>query len=221
MSQEIGKSENPINIKMRNEFAEEIYKAAVIYHNFLPSDKDKLQIDNVYMISKEFIDYFKEKIKYDENINLFKEENDENYEKFNKSLLKYKYTVNDLEAIVFSQITIYGDLNDLEDDINKGFEFVNKDFLDSLEVDFKDENSDLNFEDFKVKYIKDENNIIIVFNDESKLIICNDKNGTKYHAIPAPVISVKSSEKKTFKRTNTICITGRRNKTVITRRGVA
>ena len=219
MKQPIGKSENPLNKKIRDEFTDEIYKAAVIYHNLLPLNNDKIQKDNIYMISKEFIDSFKAKIKYDENINLFKEGDDPSYEKFYQFLTNY--SINELESIVFSPITIYGDLNDLEDDIDKGFEFVTKDFLDSLEVEFKDENSDINFEDYKVKYIKDENNIIIVFNDESKLIICNDKNGTKYHAIPAPVISVKSSEKKTFKRANTICIKGRRDKIVITRKSVA
>ncbi len=91
-------------------------------------------------------------------------------------------------------------LDDLEDDIDKGFEFVTKDFLEKLEVKLIDEINDINFEDYKVKYIKDGNNIIIIFDDESKLIICNDNNGTQYHAIPAPVISVKSSEKKTLRK---------------------
>ena len=211
MKQQIGRSENPINKKMRDEFIEEMYNAAVLYYNFLPSDKDKIEKDNVYMISKEFVDYFKDKINYDKNINLFKVKNDDNQEKFYESF--NNYLVNDLEAIVFHQITIYADLNDLEVDINNGFEFVSQDFLVSLEVD-------IDFDDYKVKYIKDENNIIIVFADESKLIICNDKKGTKYHAIPAPVISIKSIEKKTLKRRNTICITGRRDKTVIIPRSV-
>ena len=211
MKQQIGRSENPINKKMRDEFIEEMYNAAVLYYNFLPSDKDKIEKDNVYMISKEFIDHFKDKINYDKNINLFKVKNDDNQEKFYESF--NNYLVNDLEAIVFHQITIYADLNDLEVDINNGFEFVSQDFLVSLEVD-------IDFDDYKVKYIKDENNIIIVFADESKLIICNDKKGTKYHAIPAPVISIKSIEKKTLKRRNTICITGRRDKTVIIPRSV-
>ena len=211
MKQQIGRSENPINKKMRDEFIEEMYNAAVLYYNFLPSDKDKIEKDNVYMISKEFVDHFKDKINYDKNINLFKVKNDDNQEKFYESF--NNYLVNDLEAIVFHQITIYADLNDLEVDINNGFEFVSQDFLVSLEVD-------IDFEDYKVKYIKDENNIIIVFADESKLIICNDEKGTKYHAIPAPVISIKSIEKKTLKRRNTICITGRRDKTVIIPRSV-
>ena len=219
MEQLITKSTNPINQKIRDEFTEEIYKAAVIYCNFLHSDKDKIQKDNIFIISKEFIDSFKAKIKYDENINLFKKGADYGYKKFYDFLKNYP--INELESIVFGQITIYGDLDQLEDDIDKGFEFVTKDFLDSLEVKLEDENNDLNFEDYKVKYIKDENNIIIIFTDESKLIICNDNNGTKYHAIPAPVISVKSSEKKALKRANTICIRGRRDKLVITRRPVA
>ena len=219
MSKELGKSENPLNKRMRDEFIDEIYEAAVIYYHFLPPNKNNIEIDDVYMISKEFIDYFKEKIKYNENKDLFKEKNDDNHDKFYQSLINY--SLNELEAIVFSQITIYGDLNELEDDIDKGFEFVTKDFLDSLEVDLKDENNNIDFEDYKVKYIKEENNIIIIFKDDSKLIICNDKNGTKYHAIPAPIISIRSSEKKTFKRTNTICITRKRDKTVIVRKSPA
>ena len=194
MKQQIGRSENPINKKMRDEFIEEMYNAAVLYYNFLPSDKDKIEKDNVYMISKEFVDHFKDKINYDKNINLFKVKNDDNQEKFYESFNNYL-------------------VNDLEVDINNGFEFVSQDFLVSLEVD-------IDFDDYKVKYIKDENNIIIVFPDESKLIICNDEKGTKYHAIPAPVISIKSIGKKTLKRRNTICITGRREKTVIIPRSV-
>ena len=219
MEQSIRESQNPLNKKARDEFSEEIYKAGVIYYNFLQSDKDKIQKDNIFIISKEFIDSFKAKIKYDENINLFKKGGDDSYEKFYKFLTNY--SINELESIVFSPITIYGDLDDLEDDIDKGFEFVTKDFLEKLEVKLIDEINDINFEDYKVKYIKDGNNIIIIFDDESKLIICNDNNGTQYHAIPAPVISVKSSEKKTFRKANTICIKGRRDKIVITRRPVA
>ena len=216
MARQIGVSENPLNKKMRDEYTTEIYKAAVIYYAFSNSDKDKLEKDDVYIISKEFIDFFKEKIKYSENQDLFKQKTDENYDKFYKKLNNYSLSA--LEEIIFKQIMFYGDLNDLEDNIAIGFEFVSKDFLDSLEFDLQGENEydneSINFEEYKVKYIKDSNNIIIVFKDDSKLIACTDKNGTKYHAIPAPVNSVSSSKNKVLKKMNTICVSRRADKTV-------
>ena len=216
MARQIGVSENPLNKKMRDEYTTEIYKAAVIYYDFSNSDKDKIEKDDVYIISKEFIDFFKEKIKYSENQDLFKQKTDENYDKFYKKLNNYSLSA--LEEIIFKQIMFYGDLNDLEDNIAIGFEFVSKDFLDSLEFDLQGENEydneSINFEEYKVKYIKDSNNIIIVFKDDSKLIACTDKNGTKYHAIPAPVNSVSSSKNKVLKRMNTICVSRRADKTV-------
>ena len=172
MARQIGVSENPLNKKMRDEYTTEIYKAAVIYYAFSNSDKDKIEKDDVYIISKEFIDFFKEKIKYSENQDLFKQKTDENYDKFYKKLNNYSLSA--LEEIIFKQIMFYGDLNDLEDNIAIGFEFVSKDFLDSLEFDLQGENEydneSINFEEYKVKYIKDSNNIIIVFKDDSKLI---------------------------------------------------
>ena len=220
MARQIGVSENPLNKKMRDEYTTEIYKAAVIYYAFSNSDNDKIEKDDVYIISKEFIDFFKEKIKYSENQDLFKQKTDENYDKFYKKLNNYSLSA--LEEIIFKQIMFYGDLNDLEDNIAIGFEFVSKDFLDSLEFDLQGENEydneSINFEEYKVKYIKDSNNIIIVFKDDSKLIACTDKNGTKYHAIPAPVNSVSSSKNKVLKRMNTICVSRRADKTVVVRR---
>ena len=220
MARQIGVSENPLNKKMRDEYTTEIYKAAVIYYAFSNSDKDKIEKDDVYIISKEFIDFFKEKIKYSENQDLFKQKTDENYDKFYKKLNNYSLSA--LEEIIFKQIMFYGDLNDLEDNIAIGFEFVSKDFLDSLEFDLQGENEydneSINFEEYKVKYIKDSNNIIIVFKDDSKLIVCTDKNGTKYHAIPAPVNSVSSSKNKVLKKMNTICVSRRADKTVVVRR---
>ena len=220
MARQIGVSENPLNKKMRDEYTTEIYKAAVIYYAFSNSDKDKIEKDDVYIISKEFIDFFKEKIKYSENQDLFKQKTDENYDKFYKKLNNYSLSA--LEEIIFKQIMFYGDLNDLEDNIAIGFEFVSKDFLDSLEFDLQGENEydneSINFEEYKVKYIKDSNNIIIVFKDDSKLIACTDKNGTKYHAIPAPVNSVSSSKNKVLKKMNTICVSRRADKTVVVRR---
>ena len=201
---------NPLNEKMMEEYRKDIYNAAVAYNNFVTSIKEKTEIDNVFIISKEYMDFFKEKIIYDEKKDYYKEKKDDNYKKF-KDEVSIKYSFDELEEIVYREIKIYGDLDDLEVDINKGFEFVTKDFLDSLEVEF-------NEEDYKVKYMQDSNNIIVKFKDDSKLIIFTDKNNQKkYHAIPAPVISAQN--KSAFKRTSTICISRRRkDKTVVVQR---
>ena len=192
----------PLNKMTIDIYKKDIYNAAVAYNNFVTSIKDKTEIDNVFIISKEYINFFKEKINYDEKKEYYEvKDDDSNYENFEKEKLK-NYTFNELEEIVFKEFKIYGDLDDLEADINKGFEFVTKKFLDSLEVEFNDE-------DYKVKYMQDSNNIIIKFKDDSKLIIFTDKNNQKkYHAIPAPVISAQ--DKSQFKRTSTICISRRK-----------
>ena len=64
MSKDLLVSKNPAEIKLMDQYKKQIYEAAVIYKNFLPLDKDKFEKDGVYMISKEYIDNFKEKIKY-------------------------------------------------------------------------------------------------------------------------------------------------------------
>ena len=186
MSKDLSVSMNPQEIKLIKEYKKEIYEAAVEYKNFLSLDKDKIEKDNVYMISKEYIDNFKEKIKYDEISDLFNENTKDNFEAFNKKI--ENCSKNYLEEIIFSDIKIFGDLVDLEDYIQKGFEFVSKEFLEKMEFEFDDKNPDL-----KVKFIKDLKNIIIIFNDESKLLIIPRENENIYHTIPAPV---KSNKKK-------------------------
>ena len=57
-----------------------------------------------------------------------------------------------------------------------------------MEYDFDDKDPI-----YKVKLIKDLKNIIIIFNDESKLLIIPRENENIYHTIPAPV---KSNKKK-------------------------
>ena len=162
MSKDLFVSKNPAEIKLMDQYKKQIYDAAVIYKNFLPLDKDKFEKDSVYMISKEYIDNFKEKIKYDEISDLFKENTDDNFEVFNKKL--GNCTKSYIEEIIFSDIKIFGELDDLEDNIEKGFDFVSKEFLEKMEFEFDDKNPDI-----KVKFIKDLKNIIIIFNDESKL----------------------------------------------------
>ena len=199
MSLEI--STNPVNNQVIDDFKTDIYKAAVAYNSFAASIKDKKEIDDVYMISKEYINFFKDKIKYNSEKDYYKKNTNDNFKKFEEEVELNKYSFNDLEEIVFGEFKIYGDLDELEEDIDKGFEFVTKDFLEAMEVEF-------NYEDYKVKYIQDSNNIIIKFNDNSKLIIFTDKNNQKkYYAIPAPV---KSTQDKKFRRTRTICVSRKR-----------
>ena len=164
MSNDLSVSMNQQEIKLIKEYKREIYEAAVEYKNFISIDKDKIEKDNVYMISKEYIDNFKEKIKYDEISDLFNENTKDNFNAFEEKIRNF--TLNNLEEIIFSDIKIFGDLVDLEDIIQKGFEFVNKEFLEKMEFEIDDKNPDL-----KVKFIKDLKNIIIIFNDESKLLI--------------------------------------------------
>ena len=205
MSKDLTTSMNPQELKLIKEYKKQIYEAAVEYKNFISIDKDKFEKDSVYMISKEYIDNFKEKIKYDEISDLFKENTEDNFDAFNKKL--GSCTKSYLEEIIFSDINIFGELDDLEDNIEKGFEFVNKEFLEKLEFELDEKDIE-----HKVKYIKDSKNIIIIFSNESKLLIIPHENGFKYHAIPAPV---KSTRKKPIRRSSTILISNNKKKRII------
>ena len=204
MSKDLTTSMNPQELKLIKEYKKQIYEAAVEYKNFISIDKDKFEKDSVYMISKEYIDNFKEKIKYDEISDLFKENTEDNFEVFNKKL--GSCTKSYLEEIIFSDIKIFGELDDLEDNIEKGFDFVSKEFLEKMEFEFDDKNPDI-----KVKFIKDLKNIIIIFNDESKLLIIPHENEIKYQAIPAPV---KSSKKNPIRRSKTIRVTNKNKRKI-------
>ena len=204
MSKDLTTSMNPQELKLIKEYKKQIYEAAVEYKNFISIDKDKFEKDSVYMISKEYIDNFKEKIKYDEISDLFNENIEENFNAFEEKIRNF--TLKNLEDIIFSDIKIFGDLVDLEDYIQKGFEFVSKEFLEKMEFEFDDKNPDL-----KAKFIKDLKNIIILFNDESKLLIIPHENEIKYQAIPAPV---KSSKKNPIRRSKTFRITNKNKRKI-------
>ena len=187
---------NPAILKLMDYYKRRIYDAAVLYKNSELYGKDKIENNEVFMISKKYIDNFKDKINYNNVNELFSKNTEDNYEKFSKVLDKYE--LNELEGIIFLEIQMFGELEDLEDNINKGFDFISKEFLEALEYEIIHEN------DYKVKYIKDtNNNIIIIFNDDSKLLIFQNGNDIKYHAIPAPV---KPTKKKPIKRAKTIFI---------------
>ena len=140
--------------------------------------------------------YFK--IKYEENIEVFKENTEKNFKKFVEKLGNCELSYLE-DGIIFIDINSFGDLDDLEDHIEKGFEFVSKEFLEKLEFEIDDKSP-------KVKFIKDLKNIIIIFNDESKLFIVPNGKEVQYHAIPAPV---KSSKKNPPRRSNSILISNR------------
>ena len=192
---------NPGEKKLMDDYKKTIYEAAVIYKNFIPLDKDKIEKDKVFMISKDYTDKFKEKINYDKIGDLLKENTEDNFKKFDEQLKNYSLT--DLEEIIFSEINIFGELDELEDNIAKGFDFVNFEFLEKLEFEFPENNRD----NYEVKYIKDLKNTIIVFNDDSKLLIIPHGDEIKYHAIPSPI---KSSKKNKIRRANTILIKNRK-----------
>ena len=203
----VGVSMNPANKKLMDDYKKLIYDAAVLYKNFIPTEKDNIEKDKVIMISKEYTDNFKEKINYDKMGDLLKENTQDNFEKFEEQIKNY--SLNDLEEIIFCEIRIYGELDELENNIDKGFDFVSIEFLETLDFEFPENNRD----NYEVKYIKNFKNIIILFNDDSKLLIIPHEKEIKYHAIPAPI---KSSKKKLLRRANTILIKNKKkDKTVI------
>ena len=206
---------NPAEEKMKEDCKEQMYKAAVIYNNFMNSDIDKVvEKNNVYMISSDFTENFKNKIKYEENMDLFNEDSPENIKKFTEQFKNYSLT--DLVEIIFKDIRFFGDLDQIkEEDAKQGFDFITKDFLDVLEYDINNgkdnENKDNIQDDYKIKYIKNGNNIIIIFNDESKLLAITLNNKTKYHAIPPPITTKPN---KTLKRRNSVCVPSRKKKSL-------
>ena len=186
-------------------YIKQIYNAAAIYYQFEEKLKNEKAVkkdenEKIYMITKEFLDNFKTKINYNENKALFADKDkEENYQIFEEKLKDY--TVNDLEYIIFGEFNLYGDLEKVDDDFQKGFDFVNEDFLDELDFDFEEGMKDSN-----VDYYKNNNNIIVIFSDRSKLLI-NDANGKfNYNAIPSPIKELNDKNtiqsKKTFQMTN-------------------
>ena len=198
---------NPLTYGQMVDYANIIFKAATIYYKFeenfkkINESEQNNKEEKIYMISKEFLDNFKTKIDYYKIRDTFaKEENEENKKNFEEQLLK-KYNLNELELIIFGDINLYGDFEKIEENYKKGFEFVNYEFLDQLEFEF-----DANMKESNIDYYKENNNIIIIFWDKSKLIISEKDGEKKYYAIPSPVTEIKDSKKykkiKTFSMSN-------------------
>lgn len=221
-------NENPDNNKEEEEDGEEnniikaqkeedrntIFELAIIYKKFseyleninnIQNIKDKK--DNlVYIISKEFTDDFKNKIKYEEIKDFLNDDENktENYKKFQELTKSFTYT--QLDSILCAETYLYGDLSQIQKDINKGFDFVNHKFLNKF--DFGED-----LDNYFAYYYKKNNNIMIVFDDKSKLLINkgNDDN-IKYHFIDAPV---ENKDGLPIKRNKTISsyLINRRSKT--------
>ena len=199
MSEDIHKVEslNPAVQEIKDGYIRQIFEAGVIYRKFSESLKSEKDL-KIYMISKQVLDDFKKKIKYEENKEYFSENDQENnLQKIEDEL--NKFSVGELESIIFTDIKIFGDLGEIEDNFNIGFDFVNEEFLDKLEFYVENKES-------AITYNKEKNNTIIIFGDKSKLLI-NENNGVyKYHVIPPPIKEiniVKSIYKtKTFVITN-------------------
>ena len=179
---------------------EKIFELAKIYKKFSEylqniNVKKNSKDNAVYIISKEFIDIFKEKIEYENSKEYLNENTNEkeNLNNFKKILKKYSYE--ELSSILCADIKLYNDLSDIQEDISKGFDFVNYDFLDKL--DFDD-----NFDDYIAHYYRDKNNILIIFDDKSKLIINEENEKTKYHVMDAPIKKIDNIPE--IKKTKTI-----------------
>ena len=200
---------NRIILSQIEEYKEQIFELAKIYKNFSENlgniKKDRNEDDNkAYIISREYIDNFKETIKYEEIKEYLKESDNENNLKLFKEKLKDK-TFEELDSILCADIKLYCNLSEIQEDLSKGFDFVNYYFLDKLDFDE-------NFDDYIVLLYKKGNNMLIEFDDKSKLII-EDENGLyKYHVIDPPIIKVDNIPE--IKRTKTSAyFSNRRSKT--------
>ena len=179
---------------------DKIFELAVEYTKFnneLNNIEDNLNKGkSVYIISKEYIDKFKEAIKYEEVKHLLVKNNEENLAKFKENLKHYSYEF--IYSILCADIKLYTDLDDLEEEISntKGIEFVNINFLNILEFE---ENLDV----YVSQYFKHKNNIMVVLEDKSKLLITKVGDQIKYHGIGAP-LEKNTEEQEILRRIKTI-----------------
>ena len=201
---------NPILKAQMEEDKNKIFEIAYAYKKFSEeidnkNNRDAKIVNKVYIIPKEFVNNFKKSIKYEESEELFANENEEYLTKFKEKLKDF--TLDDFDEILcVEEIKFYGDIEEIQNDISKGFEFVDFNFLDKFGFE--------NFDDFLVDYCKEQNNICIVFDDKSKLLINDDKGKKKYHAMDPPF---DKKEGNALKRTKTVAIMS--NKRCKTKRG--
>lgn len=188
-----------LNCQMEED-KDRIFELAMEYTDFnneLKNIKDNINKGiSVYLISKDFIDEFKKAIKYEEVKELLEKKNDGKLAKFKENLNQYSYE--DLYSILCADIKIYTDLDALEEDLSNGKEidFVNSNFLKKLEFDE-------NLDDYASVYFKHENSIMVVLEDNSKLVINKKGDKIKYHGIGAP-FEKKNEDQENLRRIKTI-----------------
>jgi len=189
--------ENNIVLGFKEDMKKKIFEIAVKYKKFfeLISEGNEANNIEVFMIPKKITDEFKSNIHYDEIKTLLTDDKTTKEENFNKFKQKLKNkSKDDLDDILAVELKIYGNLNEVESDISEGFDFVNSEFLKDLEFEE-------NLDSFFAHYNRQANNIIIEFEDKSKLIICEENGKKKYHAIESPINKI---DEKPLKRTKTL-----------------
>ena len=137
MSENMHKVEsiNPGVQQIQEGYIRQIFEAGVIYRKFLESLKSEKDL-KIYMISKQFLNDFKQKIKFEENKDYFSEKDEENnFKKIEDELSQF--SVGELESIIFTEIKVFGDLGEIENNFNIGFDFVNEEFLVKLELNIE------------------------------------------------------------------------------------
>ena len=200
---------NPMVLAQMEEDKQKLFEIATLYKNFSEEienkdNKEEKKNNKVYIISKELTDNIKKIIKYEET-EKFLTKDDKNEENLNKFKEKLKdLTFDDLDSIFDIEIKVYSDLEGIQEDISQGFDFVDFNFLDKLNIE---ENLDDNI----VKYYKEQNNICIEFDDKSKLLINKENDQYKYHAIDPPY--KKKTGNIELKRTKTVSFATKRCKT--------
>ena len=188
---------NPADLVLFHLDAELIFKLGCYYKEFsekLKNQKELGENEKIYLINKSYLDNFKEKIDYNENIEYFNDINkEENLQKLEEKLIKY--IPSELDNIIDYDLDLIEDLDleKIEKNYQKGLDIVNRNFMEALDSDFEEK-------DCNIKYYKEKNNIIIQFSDNSKLFI-NEKDG-KYHAIPSPINKIDTNKQNDTNKKN-------------------
>ena len=204
------KTMNPLIQKQIDEDIEQIFQAAVIYYQFEQSlkkiieSKENKENEKIYMISKQFVDNFKEITDYDKSKELYAKNDEKNFEEVKNKLSGR--TLDDLELVILGDLKLYNDCENIESDCENGFEFVNYEFLDKLDVFDADDMTEK--KDSNIDLYKENNFTSIIFPDKAKLLISEQNGKKKYHAIPPPISEAK--DQITLKKTKTFSITNRK-----------
>ena len=188
---------NPGDKKLIDMTITTIFKLGCYYKKLSEKLKNQNELEDyekIYLINKTYIDNFKEKTNYNENIEYFNDiNNEENREKLGQKLIKYMPS--DLEIIInYDDLISIIDLGEAEENYQDGFDIMSREFLETLDTDFVEK-------DFYIKYYEKENKKIIQFSDNSKLLIDEKDGKCIYHAIPSPIN--KTDKKQELKKSKT------------------